>query len=94
LCGIREWLKARHVGQAFQPAICLPEIRSLSREDLRAVALYRRKLPHWELAGSTYFVTFRVHKLLGTILAKDALALLLKKRCGLDMKKGMLWTLT
>lgn len=62
------------MGQAFQPAVNLPELRSFAREDLQAVALFRRKLPHWELAGSTYFVTFRVHKALGTILEAGAVA--------------------
>jgi putative transposase len=71
---IREWLKAKHVGQAFQPAVNLPELRSFAREDLQAVALFRRKLPHWELAGSTYVVTFRVHKTLGQPLENHALA--------------------
>jgi len=65
---IREWLKARHGGQAFQPAICLPELRPFGRHDIQAVCLFKRRLPHWELAGSTYFVTFRVNKALGEIL--------------------------
>jgi len=71
---IREWLKTRHVGLAGKPAINLPEFRSFAKEDLQAVALYRRKLPHWELDGSTYFVTFRVHKALGKALERAALA--------------------
>jgi REP element-mobilizing transposase RayT len=73
---IREWLKDRHVGQAFQPAINLPELRPFSKEDLPAVAFCRRKLPHWELEGCTYFVTFRVHKALGAVLEDLSLAVI------------------
>ncbi len=62
---LKEWLKAKHVGQAFQPAIHWPEFRSFTKEDLGAVGLYQRRLPHWELQGSTYFITFRVHEGLG-----------------------------
>ena len=62
---LQEWLKAKHVGQAFQPAIHWPELRSFSKEDLGAVGLYQRRLPHWELEGSTYFVTFRVQEGMG-----------------------------
>jgi len=62
------------VGQAFQPAISLPELRSFAKEDLQAVAFFRRKLPHWELDGSTYFVTFRVRKALGQTLQNHTLA--------------------
>jgi REP element-mobilizing transposase RayT len=62
---IRDWLQSKHVGQVFQPAIYWPELRSFTKEDLRAISQYRRRLPHWELEGSTYFVTFRVHNALG-----------------------------
>jgi putative transposase len=65
---IREWLKTRHVGQAFQPAVHWPDLRSFTKEDLSLVSQYRRRLPHWELEGSTYFVTFRVQKGLGGVL--------------------------
>jgi REP element-mobilizing transposase RayT len=49
-------------------------LRSFSKSDLEAVGLYRRQLPHWELEGSTYFVTFRVHKDMGRPFEKAALA--------------------
>ncbi len=42
------------MGQAFQPALDLPDLRSIAKEDLQAVTLSRRKLPHWELEGSAY----------------------------------------
>jgi REP element-mobilizing transposase RayT len=58
----------------FQPAISLPELKALTREDLQTVTLYKRKLPHWELADSTYFVTFRVRKTLGKVLEDHAFA--------------------
>jgi len=68
------WLAAKHVGQAFQPAIQWPEIRPLGRDDLPAVHYYERRLPHWELDGSTYFLTFRAHKRHESPLAHEDLA--------------------
>jgi REP element-mobilizing transposase RayT len=65
---MNEWLRTKPVGQAFQPAIKWPELRPLSRDDLQAVGVYRRRLPHWELSGSTYFVTFRVSPAHNTLL--------------------------
>lgn len=56
---IRKWLGTKHVGQAFQPAVNWPEIRFFTKEDLKMVSQYQRRLPHWELEGSSYFVTFR-----------------------------------
>lgn len=79
LQGIRNWLKDRHVGQAFQPAINFPELKPLSKDDIEAVVLYRRRLPHWELPGSTYFMTFRVHRALGKILEKNAIATMVEE---------------
>jgi putative transposase len=76
---IRKWLESRHVGQAFQPAVNWFELRPFSREDLQAVTLYRRRLPHWELVGSCYFVTFRVHKRLGPVLEDNALVSLVEE---------------
>jgi REP element-mobilizing transposase RayT len=71
---VREWLQARHVGQAFQPAIHWQDLRSFAKEDLSAVSLSRRKLPHWELESCTYFVTFRAREFLGRVLENEALA--------------------
>jgi len=62
---LREWLAGKCVGQAFQPAPQYPILRVISPEDLSAVRMYRRRMPHWELPGSTYFVTFRVAPVLG-----------------------------
>jgi putative transposase len=76
---IRGWLKTKHVGQAFQPAISFPELRFFSGQDLQAVAFRKRRLPHWELNGSTYFVTFRVHKELGGALTDPSLAPLVEE---------------
>jgi putative transposase len=76
---IREWLKDRHVGQAFQPAMSLPELRQFSKDDLQAVTLSRRKLPHWELEGSTYFVTFRVRKALGAVFEDHSVAAIVEE---------------
>jgi putative transposase len=57
---IREWLQSKPVGQAFQPAIHYPELRQFNRGDVAAVSFHQRRLPHWELDGSTYFLTYRV----------------------------------
>ncbi len=57
---IREWLRDKPVGQAFEPAFHFPELREFTRADLNEVWQRQRRLPHWELEGSTYFITFRV----------------------------------
>jgi len=38
----------------------LPKIREFDGHDWFSTKTYRRNLPHWELKGSTYFITFRV----------------------------------
>ncbi len=63
---IREKLNNVNVGRVFDP-----EIRSLKRSDISEVYFRRRRLPHWELEGSTYFLTFRVLGPLGVVLADD-----------------------
>lgn len=68
---IRKWLKNKPVGQAFQPAIKYGTLKPLRRAELSFVQKYKRRLPHWEKAGSTYFVTFRVKKTLGKPLIKN-----------------------
>jgi REP element-mobilizing transposase RayT len=57
---IRAWLQSKPVGQAFQPAILCSELRHFNKADLASVSFCRRRLPHWELEGSTYFVTYRL----------------------------------
>ena len=68
---IRKWLKDKPVGQAFQPAIKYGNLKPLLKEDLSIVQQYKRRLPHWEKEGSTYFITFRVKKTLGKPLIKN-----------------------
>ena len=43
----------------------LPKIREFNGHDWYLTKTYRRNLPHWELTGSTYFITIRVHSDLG-----------------------------
>lgn len=62
---VREWLSMKSVGQAFRPALNFPEIREFQKKDLDYVHQYQRRLPHWELPGSSYFITFRTHKNVG-----------------------------
>jgi len=57
---IRAWRQSKPVGKAFQPAICYPDVRQFNKADLFSVSFSRRRLPHWELEGSTYFVTYRM----------------------------------
>ena len=71
---IRKWLGTKHVGQAFQPAVNWPEIRFFTKEDLKMVSQYQRRLPHWELEGSSYFVTFRAREMLENPLRDPVLA--------------------
>jgi len=68
---VRKWLQNKPVGQAFQPAITYGNLKPLLKEDLSIVQQYKRRLPHWEKEGSTYFVTFRVNKTLGKPLVKN-----------------------
>ena len=71
---IRQWLEGRDVGQAFQPAIHYPFLRRFTSADLRSMAARGRRLPHWEMPGSTYFVTFRVNGSDGGLLHLPKLA--------------------
>lgn len=68
---VRKWLQNKPVGQAFQPAITYGNLKPLLKEDLSIVQQYKRRLPHWEKEGSTYFVTFRVNKTLGKPLIEN-----------------------
>jgi REP element-mobilizing transposase RayT len=43
----------------------LPKIREFGGHDWHLTHIYRRNLPHWELSGSTYFITFRAHAEVG-----------------------------
>ncbi len=44
----------------------LPTVRKFDGHDWFSTHIYRRNLPHWELQGSTYFITMRVDQLVGT----------------------------
>lgn len=68
---IKKWLQNKPVGQAFQPAITYGNLKPLLKEDLSLVHQYKRRLPHWEKEGSTYFITFRVNKALGKPLIES-----------------------
>jgi len=48
--------KGKEVGPAFLPAEGKMDIEN---DDVPGLKIWRRRLPHWELAGSTYFVTFQ-----------------------------------
>lgn len=57
---IRQWLAQRHVGEKYDPQIHTPEIPTFKTLHLPFVSVRERRLPHWELMGSAYFLTFRV----------------------------------
>ncbi len=62
---IRQWLKDKPSAKSFELEAHLPEIREFDKKDLDSVLQLRRRLPHWELDGSTYFLTFRVAGIVG-----------------------------
>ncbi len=43
----------------------LPKVRQFDGYDWLSTKTSRRDLPHWELKGSTYFITIKVDRLLG-----------------------------
>ena len=76
---IRKWLAAKNVAhpwssEGLQRAVIERDLRPLKKEDLPSVFMYKRTLPHWELDGSTYFITFRVQKELSRPLESRVLA--------------------
>ena len=56
---VREWLAARPTKPSSALVQRVGELRVFEPADLDAVSFTRRRLPHWTLPGSTYFVTFR-----------------------------------
>ena len=55
----------------------LPKIREFDGHDWYLTKTHRRNLPHWELTGSTYFITTRVHLELGKPFLNRDLALVI-----------------
>jgi len=55
----------------------LPKIRTFDGHDWFSTKTYRRTLPHWELKGSTYFITLRVSADLGKPFVNPELAILM-----------------
>jgi putative transposase len=61
----------------------IPKIREFNGHDWYLTHIHQRNLPHWELNGSTYFITIRVHSEVGKpffnqILAKSMISALYK----------------
>ena len=52
----------------------LPKIRPFDGHDWFSTKTYRRNLPHWELKGSTYFITLRVSEEVGQPFINQELA--------------------
>ncbi len=57
---IRKGLSQKKIGGCFNPANLYPDVKEFERSDFRNVATRLRNLPHWELDGFSYFVTFGV----------------------------------
>ena len=83
---IREWLVDKPIGKPFVMTDSLPGLRELTIQDLRSILPYQRRLPHWEIEGSTYFVTFRVAAGMGapfhdtaTKVRSDGLAMIIEE---------------
>lgn len=53
--------------QTGRPAPRREELRQFTRRDLNSVVQRKRRLPHWELSSSTYFVTFRAVEAVGQV---------------------------
>ncbi len=68
----------------------LPKIRQFDGHDWYSTKIHRRNLPHWELEGSTYFITIRVNPTLGTPFHDPNLAKLIISNLFLDDKKKYL----
>ena len=51
--------------QEKKPTDTLPPIRNFDGHDWYSTGIHKRNLPHWELKGSTYFISFRVDSKLG-----------------------------
>lgn len=52
----------------------LPKVREFDGHDWFSTKVSRRNLPHWELKGSTYFITTRVESKVGKPFQDPALA--------------------
>jgi len=53
----------------------LPKVREFDGHDWPSTKVYRRNLPHWELQGSTYFITVRVDSEIGNPFQDPNLAM-------------------
>ena len=62
---IRDWLDSRPQAADAHPSRDAVELRAFELGDLDLVDYRRRRLPHWELEHSTYFVTFTVQRARG-----------------------------
>lgn len=69
----------------------LPTVREFDRHDRFSTKTYRRNLPHWELQGSTYFITIRVDAKVGKPFQNTHLAMFMMSSLLLqDNKKYLL----
>ncbi|MDA0364702.1 MAG: transposase [Chloroflexi bacterium] len=69
---IRAWLSSRSPRPAPNSFRRSDGLQELRRDDFPDTRFRRRRLPHLELAGATYFVTFRVARGRGRPLAFDS----------------------
>ena len=57
----------------------LPTIREFDGHDWFSTKINKRNLPHWELKGSTYFITMNVDPIIDKPFKKPGLASLMEK---------------
>jgi REP element-mobilizing transposase RayT len=69
----------------------LPTIREFDGHDWFSTKIHRRNLPHWELKGSTYFITTRVDSKVGkSFLNAEAAWLMVSVLCREHKQKYLL----
>ncbi len=70
LRAIRSWLFDRPTGLQYMPRPYALDLQPLVGWRIPKVTIRWNHMPRWELEGSTYFITFKVTRELGTILRR------------------------
>ncbi|MEW5723365.1 MAG: transposase [Thermodesulfobacteriota bacterium] len=64
---IQAWLKNKTMGNIQLLEFRFPDLMELPKEAIKGIGFSRRRLPHWELEGATYFITFRTDSKIGPL---------------------------
>ena len=77
---------------SLKPEEIIPKVRSFDGHDWFSTQISRRNLPHWELKGSTYFITIRVDSSVGNPFLKKEIANYMQSMiCQQDKKSYLLY---